>query len=151
LLPITSEFKREDKIVTQSEAIIPDNLEGIASEMFKNIIGETITGYEIHEGTSNLYDTKALLKIKKGQGNDEQGDVDGACHENIFATYFHGIFNNYNFRREFLNYIRAKKGLEIQTGEDPYEAQKNYSLNKLAEIVEDNLDMDIIDKLIFSD
>ena len=151
LLPITSEFKREDKIVTQSEAIIPDNLEGIASEMFKNIVGETITGYEIHEGTSNLYDTKALLEIKKGQGNDEQGDVDGACHENIFATYFHGIFNNYNFRREFLNYIRAKKGLEIQTGEDPYEAQKNYSLNKLAEIVEDNLDMDIIDKLIFSD
>ena len=151
LLPITSEFKREDKIVTQSEAIIPDNLEGIASEMFKNIVGETVTGYEIHEGTSNLNNTKALLDIKKGQGNDEQGYFDGACHKNIFATYFHGIFNNYNFRREFLNYIRAKKGLEIHTGEDPYETQKNYSLNKLAEIVADNLDMDVIDKLIFSD
>ena len=59
-------------------------------------------------------------------------------------------FGKHNFRREFLNYIRTKKGLEIKTGEDPYEAQKNYSLNKLAEIVEENLDMDIIDKLIFS-
>jgi len=39
--------------------------------------------------------------------------------------------------------------LDIQTGKDPYEAQKDYSLNKLAEIVEENLDMDIIDKLIF--
>ena len=150
LLPITSEFKREDKIVTQSEAIIPDNLEGIAGEMFKKIAGEKVTGYEIHEGTSTLINCKALLEIEKGQGNDEKGDVDGACCKNIFATYFHGIFNNYNFRREFLNYIRTKKGLEIKTGEDPYEAQKNYSLNKLAEIVEENLDMDIIDKLIFS-
>ena len=151
LLPITSEFKREDKIVTQSQATIPDNLCGIAGEMFKDIVGETVTGYEIHEGTSNLLNCNALLNIEKGQGNDENGLVDGACHENIFATYFHGIFNNYNFRREFLNYIRAKKGLEIQTGEDPYKAQKDYSLNKLAEIVENNLDMDIIDKLIFKE
>lgn len=93
----------------QSQATIPDNLEGIAREMFKNIVGETVTGYEIHEGTTNLLNCDALLNIKKGQGNDENGLVDGACHENIFATYFHGIFNNYNFRREFLNYIRAKK------------------------------------------
>ena len=149
LLPITSEFERSDKIVTQSEAIIPDNLEGIAGEIFKNIVGESVTGYEIHEGTSTLNECGALLKIKKGQGNDEEGIVDGASYKNVFATYFHGIFNNYNFRREFLNYIRAKKGLEIQEGEDPYEAQKNYSINKLAQIVEENLDMDIIDKLIF--
>ena len=150
LLPITSEFERSDKIVTQSEAIIPNNLEGIAGEMFKNIAGETVTGYEIHEGTSNLLNCKSLLEIKKGQGNDEAGKVDGACHKNIFATYFHGIFNNYHFRREFLNYIRAKKGLEIKDGKDPYEVQKNYSLNKLADIVEENLDMEIIDELIFS-
>ena len=140
-----------DKIVTQSEAIIPDNLGGIAGEMFKNIAGERVTGYEIHEGTSSLLNCKALLEIEKGQGNDETGKVDGACYENIIATYFHGIFNNYNFRREFLNYIRAKKGLETKDGEDPYEAQKNYSLNKLADIVEENLDMEIIDELIFSE
>ena len=149
LLPITSEFERSDKIVTQSEAIIPNNLEGIAGEIFKNIVGESVTGYEIHEGTSTLNECGALLEIKKGQGNDENGLVDGASYKNVFATYFHGIFNNYNFRREFLNYIRTKKGLEIQKREDPYEAQKNYSINKLAQIVEENLDMDIIDELIF--
>ena len=71
----------------QSQATIPDNLEGIAREMFKNIVGETVTGYEIHEGTTNLLNCDALLNIKKGQGNDENGLVDGACHENIFATY----------------------------------------------------------------
>ena len=150
LIPATSEFNRSDKIVTQSEAIIPDNLGGIAGEIFKNIVGESVTGYEIHEGTTQLDNIKPLLTIKKGQGNNDAGDVDGASFENIFATYFHGIFNNYNFRREFLNYLRSKKGLEIQTGKDPYESERNYSLNRLAEIVEENLDMDVIDDLIFS-
>ena len=149
LLDIESEFRRSDKIVTQSEATIPDNLGGIAGEIFKNIAGESVTGYEIHEGTTELISSQGLLSISKGQGNNEDGKIDGASNGNAFGTYFHGIFHNYNFRREFLNYIRSKKGLEAKYGEDPYETQKDYSLNRLAEIVEENLDMDIIDKLLF--
>jgi adenosylcobyric acid synthase len=149
LLDIESSFSREGKIVTQSVATIPDNLEGLAGEIFKDIAGESVTGYEIHEGTSELSDSTPLLNIVKGQGNNDDGIIDGAVNGNAFATYFHGIFHNYNFRREFLNYIRAKKGLEARYGEDPYETQKDYSLNRLAEIVEEHLDMDIIDKLLF--
>ena len=66
--------------------------------------------------------------------------------EHISMEYF----TNYNFRREFLNYLRVRKGIEAKNGEDPYETQKDYSLNKLAQIVEENIDMEIIDKLIFS-
>ena len=149
LLDIESSFSRQGKIVTQSTATIPDNLEGIAGEIFKDIAGEEVTGYEIHEGTTELFNSTALLNIKKGQGNNEDGVLDGASNGNAFATYFHGIFHNYNFRREFLNYIRVKKGLEAKYGEDPYKTQKDYSLNRLAEIVEEHLDMDIIDELIF--
>ena len=47
LLDIESSFSRAGKIVTQSEAIIPDNLEGLAAEIFNNIDGESVTGYEI--------------------------------------------------------------------------------------------------------
>ena len=36
--------------------------------MFKNIVGETVTGYEIHEGTTNLLNCDALLNIKKRPG-----------------------------------------------------------------------------------
>ncbi len=32
----------------------------------------------------------------------------------------------------------------------PMKHKKDYSLNKLAQIVEENIDMEIIDKLIFS-
>ena len=149
LLDIESSFSRAEKIVTQSTATIPDDLEGIAGEIFKNIVGEKVSGYEIHEGTTELLNSCGLLNIKKGQGNNDDGVIDGASNGNAFATYFHGIFHNYNFRREFLNYIRVKKGLEAKYGEDPYETQKDYSLNRLAEIVEENLDMEIIDELIF--
>ena len=149
LLDIESSFSRAGKIVTQSEAIIPDNIEGIAGEIFKNIVGESVTGYEIHEGTTDILGSTALLNVTKGQGNNDKGLLDGASNGNAFGTYFHGIFHNYNFRREFLNHIRVKKGLEAKYGEDPYETQKDYSLNRLAEIVEENLDMEIIDKLLF--
>ena len=150
LLDIESSFSRADKIVTQSTATIPEDIDGIAGEIFKDITGEEVTGYEIHEGTTELISSSNLLNIKKGQGNNDDGEIDGASSGNAFATYFHGIFHNYNFRREFLNYLRVKKGLEAKYGEDPYETQKDYSLNRLAEIVEENLDMDIIDKLLFS-
>ena len=149
LLDIESSFSRAGKIVTQSVATIPGDLNGIAGEIFKDISGEEVTGYEIHEGTTELLNSKPLLNIKKGQGNNDEGLIDGASNGNAFGTYFHGIFHNYNFRREFLNYIRVKKGLEAKHGEDPYETQKDYSLNRLAEIVEENLDMDIIDRLLF--
>ena len=149
LLDIESSFSREGKIVTQSVATIPDDLNGIAGEIFENITGEEVTGYEIHEGTTELINSTPLLDIKKGQGNNDDGLIDGASNGNAFGTYFHGIFHNYNFRREFLNYLRVKKGLEARYGEDPYETQKDYSLNRLAEIVEEHLDMEIIDRLLF--
>ncbi len=149
LLNVESRFNRAGKIVTQSVATIPEDIDGLAGEIFKDIAGEEVTGYEIHEGTTELKSSSALLNVKKGQGNNDDGMLDGASCGNVFGTYFHGIFHNYNFRREFLNYIRAKKGLEVKYGEDPYETQKDYSLNKLAEIVEQNLDMEIIDKLLF--
>ena len=84
-------------------------------------------------------------------GNNNEGIYDGAYQNNVFGTYFHGIFNNYNVRRELLNYIRKNKGLEIKTGEDPYETSVENSLEKLANIVEEALDMDYIDKLIFEE
>ena len=154
LLDIESEFIREEKIVKQSIARfeLEKSTEDDGSEahkMFSNINGEEVTGYELHEGTTNLLSAKPLFRIKEGMGNNNEGKYDGAYQNNVFGTYFHGIFNNYNLRRELLNHIRKNKGLEIRTGEDPYETSVESSLEKLANIVEDSLDMDYIDSLIF--
>ena len=154
LLDIESEFIREEKIVKQSIARFElekstEDDESEVYKMFSNINGEEVTGYELHEGTTNLLSAKPLFRIKEGMGNNNEGKYDGAYQNNVFGTYFHGIFNNYNLRRELLNHIRKNKGLEIRTGEDPYETSVESSLEKLANIVEDSLDMDYIDSLIF--
>ena len=117
-------------------------------KIFDNISGELIKGYELHEGTTILNGSIPLFKIKKGIGNNENSDFDGAVEGNVIGTYFHGIFHNYNFRREFLNYIREKKGINTFNGEDPYETTKDSSIEKLAKIVEENIDMDFVDNLL---
>ena len=154
LLDIESEFIREEKIVKQSIARFgleksTEDDESEIHKMFSNINGEEVTGYELHEGTTNLLSAKPLFRIEEGMGNNNEGKYDGAYQNNVFGTYFHGIFNNYNLRRELLNHIRKNKGLEIRTGDDPYETSVESSLEKLANIVEDSLDMDYIDSLIF--
>ena len=154
LLDIESEFIREEKIVKQSLATFELGLNDESDqtyEIFSKINREEVTGYELHEGTTNLLSANPLFKIKKGMGNNNEGIFDGAYQNNVFGTYFHGIFNNYNLRRELLNHIRKNKGLEIKTNEDPYETSVENSLEKLANIVEEALDMDYIDKLIFED
>ncbi|MBO7242032.1 MAG: cobyric acid synthase CobQ, partial [Methanobrevibacter sp.] len=156
LLDIESEFIREGKIVKQSLATIEINDDGsdkngMFHEIFSKINGEEVTGYELHEGTTNLISAKPLFKIEKGIGNNDNDQFDGAYSENVFGTYFHGIFNNYNLRREFLNALRKGKGLEERIGEDPFETSVENSLEKLANIVEEALDMDYIDKLIFDE
>ena len=154
ILDIESEFIREEKIVKQSLATFELGLNDESDqihEIFSKINGEEVAGYELHEGTTNLLSAKPLFKIKEGMGNNNEGIYDGAYQNNVFGTYFHGIFNNYNLRRELLNHIRKNKGLEIKTSEDPYETSVENSLEKLANIVEEALDMDYIDKLIFED
>lgn len=161
LLDIESEFIRESKVVKQSigRIEINDNITGLNNsdennifyEIFSKINGETVSGYELHEGTTNLISAKPLFKIEKGIGNNDNDQFDGAYSKNVFGTYFHGIFNNYNLRREFLNHLRKNKGLDEKTGEDPYETSVENSLEKLANIVEEALDMDYIDKLVFDE
>ncbi|MDR2966521.1 MAG: cobyric acid synthase CobQ [Methanobacteriaceae archaeon] len=147
----------QDKIVEQSSGTIMSNNSSksnlssspnLFNNIFSSIKGEEIKGYEIHEGITKLTGSQPLLKIKKGVGNSKSSEYDGAIEKNVFGSYLHGIFHNYNFRKEFLNYLREKKGLKPKVDDDPYEAKKDYSIEKLAKIVENNLDMEFIDNLI---
>lgn len=156
LLDVFSEFKREEKVVKQSIAKIDlnknkdsDANDDLIYDIFKNIDGEEITGFELHEGTTQLNSASPLFKVEKGIGNNDDDSYDGAYAGNIFGSYFHGLFYNYNIRREFLNHIRREKGLKEYHGEDPYQTTKDYSIERLANIVEENLDMDYIDSLLF--
>ncbi|HEX7468190.1 MAG TPA: cobyric acid synthase CobQ, partial [Methanobacterium sp.] len=142
LLDVQTIFGEIDKIVKQSQGKI------VGNGLFKGLKGANITGYELHEGITLLGDSKPLLKMIEGCGNNIESGFDGAVNGLTAGTYFHGIFHNFYFRRFFTNYLRIKKGIEkLDLINDNFEDMKKFSLDRLAEIVSENIDMTVIDKI----
>ncbi|WP_414470587.1 cobyric acid synthase CobQ [Methanobacterium sp. ACI-7] len=143
ILDAKTRFDRIDKIVTQSEVQV------IGNGMFGDINGDVINGYELHEGLTILGNSKPLFKVIKGCGNYPSSGYDGAVEGLTTGTYLHGIFHNFKFRRAFTDYLRVQNGLEaLEFNEDNFETIKQFSIDRLAEIVEENVDLSIIEKSI---
>lgn len=64
------------------------------------------------------------------------------CNEN------HSVFYNFEIRKEFLNKLRVEKNLN-ENYKDVYGKMVDDSLNKLANTIGENLNIEYIDKLIF--
>ncbi len=110
------------------------NVEGVTST------GLEVKGYEIHLGhTKTTNNHFAVLK---------DGTHDGAVKDNVKGTYLHNIFHNDSFRNEWLNTIRESKGLFRRDLIDTSSIKED-SYNKLAKVVEENLDIDYLKELIF--
>ncbi|MBI5680463.1 MAG: cobyric acid synthase CobQ [Methanobacterium sp.] len=143
ILDAKTKFERIDKIVTQSKA------EVLGNRLFKDIKGDFVKGYELHEGLTVLGDSKPLFKVVQGCGNHPSSGYDGAINGLTAGTYLHGIFHNFKFRRVFTDYLRAENGLEtLGFTEDNFETLKKFSIDRLAEIVEDNVDLTIIEESV---
>ncbi|MCK9150845.1 cobyric acid synthase CobQ [Methanobacterium alcaliphilum] len=143
ILDCYSEFKDIPKIITQSRG------EVIGNGLFHDLKGECVKGYELHEGTTILGESKPLTKITYGCGNSPQSNLDGAVDGNVAGTYLHGMFHNFNFRRYFTNILRERKGLEsLDFIDDHYENSKRFSIDRLAQIVEENIDMVFVEKMV---
>lgn len=139
LLDIETRFGEVEKVITQSNGILT------GKGMFKDLEGETVEGYELHEGTSSINNSQPLIKIVKGFGNDSKG-YDGAVNGLVSGTYLHGIFHNFKFRRTFTDHVRSSKGMEkLGFGTDDFKDMKRSSIERLANIFEENVDMSIID------
>ncbi len=111
---------------------------------------DELLGYEIHTGeTVLLGKEKPLFKIFK-RGSSPTNIDDGVVSKEgmVWGTYIHGIFDNNNFRRAFINFLRSKKGLMISNSINQdrisYREQKDREYDKLACLLKDNLDMDKI-------
>ena len=128
LLPIETTFSAEK--FTRQVTIAEENF----IFMGKKISAKNLDGYEIHSGVTKNLEGKKIIASK-----------------NILGTYVHGIFDNDKFRRDILNLIRRKKNLpplEI-TRNISAEKQKNYE--RLAKIVRENLNMDLLKKILSED
>ncbi|MCE7698892.1 MAG: hypothetical protein K8E24_008740 [Methanobacterium paludis] len=143
LLDAKTRFDSFEKIVTQSRG------EVLGGGIFEDLKGDNVKGYELHEGLTTLGTSKPLFRVIEGCGNHPTSEYDGAVNGATAGTYFHGIFHNFHFRRFFTDYLRTSKGLEpLGLVKDDFEDLKNFSIDRLAKIFEDNVDMQVIDQML---
>jgi adenosylcobyric acid synthase len=143
ILKLKTSFGQISKIIRQSSG------EVLGGGIFHGLNGNIVNGYELHEGISILNGSKPLLRVLKGCGNNPSSDFDGAVDGESAGTYFHGIFHNFLFRRYFTDYLRGEKGLEkMGYSLDHFEVRKGFSLERLADIFEKNIDMKFIDQIL---
>ncbi|MBI5207496.1 MAG: cobyric acid synthase [Candidatus Firestonebacteria bacterium] len=107
-----------------------------------------VTGYEIHHGrTEHIKKCAPLLKIIERQGK-KNSDFDGTIIDNgkIWGTYLHGIFDENNFRRNFLNKLRISKGLSGVSQSTILNRDREF--DKLADLLRQNIDMNLLYSII---
>lgn len=113
--------------------------------------GSELVGYEIHMGdtTPNDNTVKRCFTITKRSEipiTVVDGFIDG--RHQVMGTYIHGVFDNDEFRRFIINQLRLRKGLDETPVVFYYFEHKNNAYNRLADIVEEHLDMDYIMTLL---
>ena len=128
LLPITTTIMKE-KTLARVEAI-------------HNESGLPIDGYEIHHGVTDYGNTKHSMTADSGIALGV-----GSDNGNCWGSYLHGMFNDDKFRRWFIDKLRTRKGL-APSGKSAVRYDIDLALDRLADIVRDNVDMDKIYKMI---
>ena len=132
-LPVVTSFEKE-KILSQVKA------EEITS-------GLRVSGYEIHHGRTRILNgCPPVFRITERQERKTE-DFDGASSEEgrIWGTYMHGVFDEDDFRRSFLNKIRLKKNWQ-PLASTVFNLDKEF--DKLADLVRENIDMDSLYKIM---
>lgn len=111
-----------------------------------------ISGYEIHMGTTDRKNnTPPLFTIVKKEVRNVRIE-DGAISKDgkVWGTYIHGIFDNDEFRRGFINHLRRRKGLSPLSKSDifHYHQVKELGFDKLERGLRENLNMDSIYQIL---
>jgi len=106
---------------------------------------EPVKGYEIHMGKTELNEpVQHFLPDPNGPTGiiSKSGDMLG--------TYVHGILDNDSFRLHLLNHLRRRKGIPESDRVLNYREFRDRQFNRLSELVAGNLDLKILDRIIFS-
>ena len=106
--------------------------------------GQLLEGYEIHMGETEISDQVSPFSRIVLQNGEETSRYDGAVSldKRIQGTYLHGVFDNSQWTRDYLNQIRLEKGLEPITDQAiDLKEFKDLQYDKLAAIIRDAVDM----------
>jgi adenosylcobyric acid synthase len=135
LLPLVTTFEGE-KATHRGRARVAQAV-GFLTEAGKEILH----GYEIHAGRTN--GAPHAFEITREDTGETVGDGAVSDDGRIFGTCLHGLFANDGLRRAWL------RSLGWQDGE-PVDAllQQEAAFDRLADIVETSLDMEVLDAII---
>lgn len=110
-----------------------------------------LKGYEIHMGRTTIEAGVNPFSVIYEKNGEPACYDDGAIGHGgqVQGTYIHGIFDNLEWTRNYLNAIRYKKGLApITTVSESRECLKNKEYDKLASLLKESLDMDSLYKIL---
>lgn len=138
LLPVETVFQ-EQKTTRQVTGVI------IAGGMFfQEIRGSQVQGYEIHHGNTRPLDgCQPVFWLNETR----EGAIsrDGLC----WGTYLHGLFDNDDFRRHFLNVLRQRRGLAPKAGPTmSATARREQAFDRWAWWIRDSVDVERIYHLL---
>jgi adenosylcobyric acid synthase len=127
LLPVETDFE-EEKILTRPEGHAPQ------------FGGVEVSGYEIRHGRVRRLGGEPLFTTNDG--------TEGCRVGATFGTSWHGVFEADGFRRAFLSRVAEVRGLDWLPGDEPFAARREAQLDKLGDLVAENIDREALLRLI---
>ena len=103
--------------------------------------GDKVSGYEIHHGKT-AYNSEELVSMYS-----ESCEAVGFAADKVWLSYLHGVFDEDNFRRKFIDMIRVERGMEA-LGKVQASYNIDDAMNRLADHVRNNVDMKSIYKIM---
>jgi adenosylcobyric acid synthase len=127
LLPVETVFAA-DKVLTNPVGTAPW------------LGGTPVSGYEIHHGRTLVLGGDPALESDDGDRGCRRGAVVGVA--------WHGILEGDGFRRAFLGWVAAQRGLDWVPGERPFAAVREERLDVLGDLIADHADTAALDRLL---
>jgi len=104
---------------------------------------KSVKGFEMHYGKSDLISNKIFDIIPLFKTSSLGWVLEKKDQSFIGGTYLHGIFENDEWRRQWINKIRQKKGLkDIDTHEEKNNEKRERLLDLLADSLEKNINLE---------
>ncbi len=104
--------------------------------------GLAVEGYEIHMGETRVHGAAPLVALEPDGRPDGCADASGR----VWGTYLHGIFDAPEFRRHFLDGLRARRGLAPLGVAAAFSPTRE--LDRLAQCLEEHIDCAALERIV---
>lgn len=142
LLPTKTTFTTE-KTRTRVTGTI-----GKITGVLQKISGKKLEGYEIHMGKTSV-DAQKVVRFSEIAEEKKATKEDGACKENVYGTYVHGIFDGDGIATELVRAFADKKGIPMEESQQiDRHTYKETQYDLLADTLRKYLDMDKIYEIL---